>query len=119
MWKEKGSAHHCEGENHQFEGAKYDENNLASMKHSVCSCTPYGYKKEREKSGQDEEMNGGRVDWDWIQTIPLTDNAHSTQNTQNCVDSKPCIATLHAKSKCQGNVVKKGGPTQSQILHDE
>lgn len=42
----RNDPHYWEADDNQFKRAKYDENNFASMKHSVCSQTPYGYKED-------------------------------------------------------------------------
>ena len=43
---EGNNPYQCKANNNQLESAKYGQNNLASVKHSVCSWTPYGYRKE-------------------------------------------------------------------------
>ena len=76
-----GNPYCCEAEDNQLKSAIYNENNFASIEHSVCSCTPYGYKKGAKRVGKTKkEWRSGRLRVRGKQG-PLTDNANSTQNT--------------------------------------
>jgi hypothetical protein len=53
---ERGNPHRCEADDNQLQNAIYNENNLASIKHSICSCTPYGYQKRAKRVGKMKEQ---------------------------------------------------------------
>jgi hypothetical protein len=91
---ERGNPHRCEGEDNQLKNAIYDENNLASIKYSVRSCTPYSYRKRAKRVGTTEKRMAVRSTGTRGKQGPLTDNADSTQNTQDCADSITCIAAV-------------------------
>jgi hypothetical protein len=74
-----GNPHRCEAEDNQLKSAIYDENNLASIKHSVCSCTPYGYKKRAKRVGKMKKQMAVRsTGTRGKQDLALTDDANST-----------------------------------------
>jgi len=92
MWKGGGNPHHWEAEDNQLKRPEYDENNLASIKHSICSWTPYSWKKTSERVGKmKRRMSVGK-------RYPLTNNAYSTEHTQDCADSIPSIAAVDANT---------------------
>jgi hypothetical protein len=65
--------YHWEDDVNQFQRAKYNENKLVSIKHSVCSWTPYVYKERKDMQSKEVvgEVNWTRGKRNHLLTMPI------------------------------------------------
>jgi len=105
--EERENPHCCEGDDNQFKRGEYHENNFVSIKHSVCSSTPYGYTKERKCVGKMKmRLSVKSIKLEVNETHSLT--MPIRPKTLRIAQIRYPASQLQMQNyKCQGNIVKE------------